>query len=86
MWVDKEITLDKKKIDAKVNLNSNYAEVELPYYDGWDDLGVVVIDNDKWAISTATNVGGRDEIISMKLTKEQSNEYKSEKSRKNSKV
>ena len=86
MWVDKEITLDKKKIDAKVNLNSNSAEVELPYYDGWDDLGVVVIDNDKWAISTATNVGGRDEIISMKLTKEQSNEYKSDKSRKNSKV
>jgi undecaprenyl pyrophosphate synthase len=73
MWVDKEITLDKKKIDAKVNLNCNYAEVELPYYDGW-------------AISTATNVGGRDEIISMKLTKEQSNEYKSDKSRKNSKV
>lgn len=86
MWVDKEITLDKKKLDAKVNLNSNHAEVELPYYDGWDDLGVVVIDNDKWAISTATNVGGRDEIISMTLKKEQSNEYKSDKSRKNSKL
>lgn len=82
MWIDKEITLDKKKINAKVNLGSDQSEVELPFFDGWDNLGVMQIDKDKYIISSATNVGGRDEIISMVITKEQTNEYKSDKSRK----
>ena len=82
MWIDKEVTLDKKKINAKVNLGSDQSEVELPFFDGWDNLGVMQIDKDKYIISSATNVGGRDETISMVITKEQTNEYKSDKSRK----
>ena len=82
MWIDKEITLDKKKVNGKVNLGSDQSEVELPFFDGWDNLGVIKIGNDKWTISSATNVGGRDETISMTIKKEKNDVYKSDKSRK----
>lgn len=82
MWVDKEITLDKKKVNGKVNLGSDQSEVELPFFDGWDNLGVIKMGNDKWAISSATNVGGRDETILMTVKKEKNDVYKSDKSRK----
>ena len=82
MWIDKEITLDKKKVNGKVNLSSDQSEVELPFFDGWDNLGVIKIDNDKWIISSATNVGGRDETILMTVKKEKNDVYKSDKSRK----
>ena len=82
MWIDKEITLDKKKVNGKVNLGSDQSEVELPFFDGWDNLGVIKIGNDKWSISSATNVGGRDETISMTVKKEKNDVYKSDKSRK----
>ena len=82
MWIDKEITLDKKKVNGKVNLSSDQSEVELPFFDGWDNLGVIKIGNDKWSISSATNVGGRDETISMTIKKEKNDVYKSDKSRK----
>ena len=83
MWIEKEVTLDKKKVDAKVNLGSDQSEVELPFFENWDDLGVIKIGNDKWAISSATNVGGRDETILMTVKKEKNDVYKSDKSRKN---
>jgi len=82
MWIEKEVTLDKKKVDAKVNLGSDQSEVELPFFDGWDNLGVIKIGNDKWSISSATNVGGRDETILMTVKKEKNDVYKSDKSRK----
>ena len=82
MWIEKEVTLDKKKVDAKVNLGSDQSEVELPFFYGWDNLGVIKIGNDKWIISSATNVGGRDETISMTIKKEKNDVYKSDKSRK----
>jgi len=82
MWIDKEITLDKKKVNGKVNLGSDQSEVELPFFENWDDLGVIKIGNDKWSISSATNVGGRDETISMTVKKEKNDVYKSDKSRK----
>ena len=41
MWIEKEVTLDKKKVDAKVNLGSDQSEVELPFFENWDDLGVI---------------------------------------------
>jgi hypothetical protein len=82
MWIEKEVTLDKKKVDAKVNLGSDQSEVELPFFENWDDLGVIKIGNDKWAISSATNVGGRDETILMTVKKEKNDVYKSDKSRK----
>jgi hypothetical protein len=82
MWIEKEVTLDKKKVDAKVNLGSDQSEVELPFFENWDDLGVIKIGNDKWEISSATNVGGRDETILMTVKKEKNDVYKSDKSRK----
>ena len=82
MWIEKEVTLDKKKVDGKVNLGSDQSEVELPFFENWDDLGVIKIGNDKWAISSATNVGGRDETILMTVKKEKNDVYKSDKSRK----
>ncbi len=82
MWIDKEITLDKKKVNGKVNLGSDQSEVELPFFENWDNLGVIKIGNDKWTISSATNVGGRDETISMTIKKEKNDVYKSDKSRK----
>jgi len=82
MWIDKEITLDKKKVNGKVNLGSDQSEVELPFFYGWDNLGVIKIGNYKWIISSATNVGGRDETISMTVKKEKNDVYKSDKSRK----
>ena len=82
MCIEKEVTLDKKKVDAKVNLGSDQSEVELPFFENWDDLGVIKIGNDKWAISSATNVGGRDETILMTVKKEKNDVYKSDKSRK----
>jgi hypothetical protein len=82
MWIEKEVTLDKKKVDAKVNLGSDQSEVELPFFENWDDLGVIKIGNDKWSISSATNVGGRDETILMTVKKEKNDVYKSDKSRK----
>ena len=82
MWIEKEVTLGKKKVDAKVNLGSDQSEVELPFFENWDDLGVIKIGNDKWAISSATNVGGRDETILMTVKKEKNDVYKSDKSRK----
>lgn len=84
MWIDKEIIINKKKVNAKVNLGSNQSEVELPFFDGWDDLGVIKIDKDTYVISSATNVGARDELISMVIKKEKSNDSQFVKSRESS--
>ena len=84
MWIDKEITLDKKKVNGKVNLSSDQSEVELPFFDGWDNLGVMKIDKEKYLIFSATNVGGRDEIIRMKIKKEKSNDSQFVESREDS--
>lgn len=84
MWIDKQITINKKKINAKVNLGSNQSEVELPFFDGWDNLGVMKIDKDKYVISSAKNVGARDEVISMIIKKEKNDDNKFVESREDS--
>jgi|TARA_R100000084_G_C4629745_1_gene137739 hypothetical protein len=85
MWLDKEISISGKKHNAKVNCSNNHIEIELPHYDGWDNLGQVQIDDKSYIISSAENVGGRDELIKL-ITKGESNESKSDKSRKKSGV
>ena len=84
MWIDKEITLDKKKVNGKVNLGSDQSEVELPFFDGWDNLGVMKIDKDKYIISSAKNVGARDEVINMIIKKEKNDDNKFVESREDS--
>ena len=85
-WELMPLEIGSKKLDGQVNINENNVEIEVPFFKGFKDSDTVKINKKSYTIKTATNVGGRDEIISMKLTKEQSNEYKSDKSRKNSKV
>tara|TARA_R100000664_G_C2729215_1_gene120246 strand:+ start:144 stop:398 length:255 start_codon:yes stop_codon:yes gene_type:complete len=82
MWIEKEVILNNKKVICKINFNENTAELEIPFYKNWDNLGTIKIDNDNYVISDAVNVGARDEIILMKLNKEQKNDNKSDKSRK----
>jgi len=84
MWIDKEVTVNKKKINAKVNLGLNQSEVELPFFDGWDNLGVMKIDKDKYIISSAKNVGARDEVINMIIKKEKNDDNKFVESREDS--
>lgn len=84
MWIDTEVTVNKKKVNAKVNLGSDQSEVELPFFDGWDNLGVMKIDKEKYLIFSATNVGGRDEMIRMKIKKEKSNDSQFVESREDS--
>ena len=84
MWIDKEIIINKKKINAKVNLGFDQSEVELPFFDGWDNLGVMKIDKDKYVISSAKNVGARDEVITMIIKKEKNDDNKFVESREDS--
>jgi hypothetical protein len=84
MWIDKEVTVNKKKINAKVNLGLDQSEVELPFFDGWDNLGVMKIDKDKYIISSAKNVGARDEVINMIIKKEKNDDNKFVESREDS--
>lgn len=84
MWIDKEVTVNKKKINAKVNLGLDQSEVELPFFHGWDNLGVMKIDKDKYIISSAKNVGARDEVINMIIKKEKNDDNKFVESREDS--
>ena len=84
MWIDKEVTVNKKKINAKVNLGLDQSEVELPFFDGCDNLGVMKIDKDKYIISSAKNVGARDEVINMIIKKEKNDDNKFVESREDS--
>ena len=57
MWLDKEISISGKKHNAKVNCSNNHIEIELPHYDGWDNLGQVQIDDKSYIISSAEKGG-----------------------------
>ena len=81
MWISKKISINNKSHDAMVNTTGKQAEVEVPYFEGWDDLGSVEIDSKSFTIAHAVNVGARDEMIKLTL-RGKSNESKQTKSRK----
>mgnify|MGYP003109086619 CR=1 FL=1 len=79
-WELMPLEIGSKKLDGQVNINENNVEIEVPFFKGFKDSDTVKINKKSYTIKTATNVGGRDEII-MITTKESNNEHKSVKSR-----
>ena len=77
------LEIGSKKLDGQVNINENNVEIEVPFFKGFKDSDTVKINKKSYTIKTATNVGGRDEII-MITTEESNNEHKSVKSRETS--
>jgi len=81
MWIEKEVTIDKKKINCLVNGN----QVEVPFYDGIStDLDKISINSELYKVLSLVNVADRDETIL--ITIEVNNESESNKSRKTSKL
>ena len=82
-WELMPLEIGSKKLDGQVNINENNVEIEVPFFKGFKDSATVKINKKSYTIKTATNVGGRDEII-MITTEESNNEHKSVKSRETS--
>lgn len=82
-WELMPLEIGSKKLDGQVNINENNVEIEVPFFKGFKDSDTVKINKKSYTIKTATNVGGRDEII-MITTEESNNEHKSVKSRETS--
>lgn len=87
MWSEKDITIGKTKHHGNVNVSDSHVEIELPYFNNWMNClnEVIAIGKDSYKITNLTNVGDRDEVIRIVINMENKNdEYKSDKSRKNS--
>jgi len=84
MWVDKSVSIGKDKHSAKVNVTDSHIEVELPFFDKWLSClnEKIDIDGKSHNINNVQNLGDRDEIIKIILTKEKTNEPKHAQGRK----
>jgi undecaprenyl pyrophosphate synthase len=80
MWTEKEVTINKKKINCLVNRS----EIEVPFNDGISKVKELSVDGKSHKIINQSNVGDRDEIIL--ITIEVNNESESDKSRESSKL
>tara|TARA_Y100001938_G_C7795453_1_gene284566 strand:- start:179 stop:436 length:258 start_codon:yes stop_codon:yes gene_type:complete len=74
MWELKAIEVGSKKIDAQVNMSSSNIHIEIPYYKSFKKTDIIKIDKKTYSISTAINVGSRDETISIVTNGDENNE------------
>tara|TARA_R100001244_G_scaffold129328_1_gene100702 strand:- start:228 stop:494 length:267 start_codon:yes stop_codon:yes gene_type:complete len=75
MWELKAIEIGSKKVDAQVNIKENNVEIEVPYYKSFKETDVIKIDKQTYTIFSASNIGGRDELLAISTTTEINNEH-----------
>ena len=79
-----EVIIGKNKLEAHINDVPFGYEIEVPFFEKWDEVSTVTVNGEKCTMLWATDVGGRSEVIRMQLDKPKgdNNEHKQVKSRK----
>ena len=70
MWIDSEVTIDKKSHSCKLNVGETIAEVELPYFKEWESVSSLEINGKKCEVILSSDLGERNETISMRCKHE----------------
>jgi hypothetical protein len=78
MWIDSKVTIGKQTHSCKLNVGETISEVELPYFEGWEDVDTLEINSKKCEVILSSDLGERNETIIMRCK----HERESNKSRK----
>mgnify|MGYP003115395482 CR=1 FL=1 len=86
MWIEKEITIEGKKVTANVNESENDVEIEVMYGKAFGRAQSLVIDGKTYSISIITDQGNRQETLQIICKGNKKNEHKQVKSGKDIKL
>jgi len=84
MWIEKEITIEGKKVNAQINRSDDSIEIETQFDPKLAKATSITIDSKNYKIKSITDIGDRQE--NLHITIEVNNESGSNKGREGTKL